>query len=208
MRNGCYSTIPPVVSPVAATIPPAAGPSTTLHTTASLRRATNTSSQRPTLESHHRTSVRRPVPSPQLPPQWESTETQSSFGFTSRTDIPQPEAGDSPLLQKVAPIEGPTRGGLSVILVGMNFPPWPTAVYARFGTAVAATVSHSVSLKLSRSKTSLQSWINPFTLECILPTSPSSGVVDVTLSLSPDQNAPKLGQSLCTFTYRDEQESL
>src|SRR5258708_4613176 len=46
------------------------------------------------------------------------------------------------------------------------------------------------------------------TLECALPTSPVSGLVDVTLSLSPDHNAPKLGRSLCTFTYRDEQESL
>ena len=32
--------------------------------------------------------------------------------------------------------------------------------------------------------------------------------MDVTLSLSPDHDAPKLGLSLCTFTYRDEQESL
>jgi hypothetical protein len=204
MQDDYPSAVALVVSPVAATTPLVAGPSTALHTTASLRRVTTTSSQRPALAS---ASVRRPVPSPQLPPQWERAEAHSSTGFASRTEIPQPEAGDSPLLQKVSPIEGPTRGGLNVVLIGMNFPR-PVAVYARFGTAVAATVSHTVLLKPSRSETSLQSWINPFTLECILPTSPSSGLVDVTLSLSPDQNAPKLGRSLCEFTYRDEQESL
>ena len=35
-----------------------------------------------------------------------------------------------------------------------------------------------------------------------------SGLVEVTLALSPDHNAPIFGRSLCTFTYREEQESL
>src|SRR5258706_11458106 len=34
------------------------------------------------------------------------------------------------------------------------------------------------------------------------------GIVDVTLSHSLDHNAPMLGRSLCTFTYREEQDSL
>jgi hypothetical protein len=50
--------------------------------------------------------------------------------------------------------------------------------------------------------------MNPYNLECILPSSPISGLVDVTLSLSPDHNAPMFGRSLCTFNYRGEQESL
>ena len=148
---------PSVVSPVAVAMPPAAGPSTGLHPTTSVRRTADHSGQRPAPEGHHRTSVRRPAP-PQHPSQRENVEAQYSsvgaqrpvVGVSSRTGIQQPE---TPLLQKVAPIEGPTRGGLNIVLIGMNLPPWPTTLYARFGTAVAATVSHSVQVQLSRSNT-------------------------------------------------------
>jgi hypothetical protein len=168
----------------------------------------NTPSQRPPAEGHH-TSIRRPISPPQHPPQLGAVETLSPLiGVGSRTDVQQPGADARPLLQKIAPIEGPTRGGLNIVLIGTNFPPWPAIVYARFGSAVAATVSHSVLLQPSRSNTTFQSWINSSTLECTLPTSPTPGLVDVTLSLSPDQNAPMFGRSLCTFMYREEQESL
>jgi len=194
-----YPPVPPIVSPVVAT-PSAAGPSTSVNPTASTRRPVNPPIQRPPPGGHYRQSNPRPIPPPavQLP----------SVRGSARTDIQPPNADDQPLLQKVAPIEGPTRGGLNIVLIGTNFPPWPTIIYARFGSAVAATVRHSVLLQPSCSNTTLQSWINPFSLECTLPTSPMSGIVTVTLSLSPDHNAPMFGRSLCTFTYREEQESL
>jgi hypothetical protein len=204
-----YTSVPPVISPVAATVPPAAGPSTVLRPTTSTRRTVNASSQRHAPVGHYRTNTRHPAPPLRHTLQWENVDVQPPlFGGSSRTDIQQQGANDQPLLQKVAPIEGPTRGGLNIVLIGTNFPPWPTIVYARFGSAVAATVSHSVLFQPSRSNTALQSWINPFTLECTLPTSPTSGVVEVTLALSHEHNAPMFGRSLCTFTYREEQESL
>jgi hypothetical protein len=39
------------------------------------------------------------------------------------------------------------------------------------------------------------------------PLRPLRGFVDATISF-PDQNGPKLGRGLSTFTYRDEQETL
>jgi hypothetical protein len=133
---------PPVVSPGTTTVPPVAGPSITSRGTTSIRRAVNTANQRPS-EAHHRSSVRRPVAALQQPSQWGNAGAQPpSVGVGSRTDIQQPQPGDQSLLQKIAPIEGPTRGGLNIILIGTNLPPWPTVVYARFGSAVAATVSH------------------------------------------------------------------
>ena len=88
--------------------------------------------------------------------QYESLGAQPPlFGGGSRTDIQQQNAGDQPLLQKVAPIEGPTRGGLNIVLIGTNFPPWPNIVYARFGSAVAATVCLSILLQPLCSNTTL-----------------------------------------------------
>jgi hypothetical protein len=146
------STVPPVVSPVDAPVPPAAGPSSALHTTTNIGGAVNTPSQRSAPDGHH-TSIRRPISPPRQSPQRETVETwPPSVGIGSRKDVQQPEVDAQPLLQRVAPLEGPTRGGLNVVLIGTNFPPWPTMLYARFGSAVAVTVSHSVSLGPSRSK--------------------------------------------------------
>ena len=146
------SIIPPVVSPMNVAMPNAAGPSTGLNPTTSVRRTANASSQRPAPEVYHHTSTRRPGPPPQNPSQWENVGAWPPVG--SLMGVQQPEASQ-PLLQRVAPIEGPTRGGLSIVLIGAGFPPWPTTIYARFGSAVAATVSHNVPPQLSRSNITL-----------------------------------------------------
>ena len=146
------STVPLVVSPVGAPPPPVAGPSSVLHTIANIGGTVNTPSQPSGQEGHH-TVISRPISPPQYPPQLEKVEAQAHLvGVGSRTDVQPPEADAQPLLEKIAPVEGPTGGGLNVVLVGRNFPPWPTTIYARFGSMVAATVSHSVSLQPSRSK--------------------------------------------------------
>jgi hypothetical protein len=142
--GGLQDDVPSVASPIA---PSAAGPSTLLNPTASIRRTVNPPSQRPAPVTYYRGN-RHPVPPLQTPMQWENVEVQPpSVGGSSRTDIQQPNVVDQPLLQKVAPIEGSTRGGLNIVLIGTNFPPWPTVVYARFGSAVAATVCYSVLLQ-------------------------------------------------------------
>lgn len=135
-----YPSVPPVVSPVLATMPTAAGPSTLLNPTASTRRTVNASGQRSAPVGYYRSNNRPPIQSLHASP-WEGVEIQPPLvGGSSRMDIQQQNAVDQPLLQKVAPIEGPTRGGLNIVLIGTNFPPWPTIIYARFGSAVAATV--------------------------------------------------------------------
>ena len=112
------------------------------HPTTSTRRTVNASSHRSGPGGHHRASIRQPIPPLRPAFQRENVGPQPPlFGDSSRTDIQQQV---EPLLQKVAPIEGPTRGGLNIVLIGTNFPLWPTIVYARFGSAVAATVSHTV----------------------------------------------------------------
>jgi len=138
--------------PVDAPVPPLAGPSSVLHTTANTGGTVHTPSQRSAPEGHHM-SIRRSISPPRHPPQWETVESRPPSGrIGSRTYVQQPEPDAQPLLLRVAPIEGPTRGGLNVVLIGTNFPSWPTILYARFGSAVAATVSHSVSLGPSHSK--------------------------------------------------------
>jgi len=149
LQDDYPSVVPPVVSPMNVAMPPAAGPSTGLNPTTSIRRIANASSQRPAQETYHRTSVRRPGPPPQHSSQWENVEAWPPVG--SRMGIQQPEASGQPLLQRIAPIEGSTRGGTSIVLIGDGFPAWPTTVYARFGSAVAATVSYSVPPQPSRS---------------------------------------------------------
>ena len=142
LQDDSPAIIPPVASPVAAPVSSAAGPSTVLHPTMSTRRTANASSQRPGPGGHHRASIRQPIPPHRPAFQRENVEPQPPlFGDSSRTGTQQ-QVG--PLLQRVAPIEGPTRGGLNIVLIGTNFPPWPTIIYARFGSVVAATVSHNV----------------------------------------------------------------
>ncbi len=42
-------------------------------------------------------------------------------------------------------------------------------------------------------------------LRCSLPPSACPGRVDVTLSQTPDKNAPKVGESIATFEYEESQ---
>lgn len=145
------STVHPLVlSPAVTTATLESGSSNVSYRTASPRSTVSAFSQLPALSGgQHRTSIRHPVPQIQHPSQWEDVESHTpSFGVGSRKDIQQPEAGDQPLLRKVVPVEGPTRGGLSIVLTGTNLPPWPTVVYARFGSAGAVTVSHRVCCNL------------------------------------------------------------
>jgi hypothetical protein len=47
----------------------------------------------------------------------------------------------SPVLQGLAPAEGPTNGGPTILLSGINFPqPLQQMVYARFGAVAVSTV--------------------------------------------------------------------
>jgi len=53
-----------------------------------------------------------------------------------------------------------------------------------------------------------QTWRNPYTLECELPPSPTSGTVKVTLSLSQDPGSPQFGNGHCWFKYNSEYDLL
>ena len=46
----------------------------------------------------------------------------------------------STVLERLAPNEGPITGGHRVLLSGVNFPPPPECIYARFGSLVTQTV--------------------------------------------------------------------
>lgn len=138
---------PTVLSPAATTATLESGSSSTSHRTASSR---SSYSQPPApLEGQARTSMHYPVPPNLHPSQWGDVEGHpTSFGVSPRKNMQQLEASDHLLLQKVVPNEGPTQGGPKIVLIGQNFPPWPSVVYARFGSAVAPAVSHSVLLHL------------------------------------------------------------
>ena len=138
-------------------MPSVAGPSNLLSPATGTRRTVEGPGQRPALVDHSRSSShRQQLPPTQHPLQYESGGVQPPLiGGSSQADIQQQNAIDQPLLQKVAPIEGPTRGGLNIVLVGMNFPPRPTVVYARFGTAITVTVCQSVLLQPPCSNTTL-----------------------------------------------------
>ena len=138
-----YTSGPSAVRPVA-TMSSAAGSSALLNPTTSIRRTVEGLGQHPA----RATSNRHPFPPIQHPLQYEGVGVWPPLvGGGSQADIQQQNAVDQPLLQRVAPIEGPTRGGPNIVLTGTNFPPWPTIIYARFGSAVAATVCHSVLLQ-------------------------------------------------------------
>ena len=51
----------------------------------------------------------------------------------------------SAVLERLAPSEGPLPGGLRVLLSGINFPPPPECIYARFGSLVTQTVRETIS---------------------------------------------------------------
>lgn len=53
----------------------------------------------------------------------------------------------STVLERLAPSEGPLPGGLRVLLSGVNFPPPPECIYARFGSLVTQTVRETTSLR-------------------------------------------------------------
>lgn len=138
----------PALSPAATTLTFESGSSNASHRTDTFRSTVSSYSQPPAPPGgRDRTSIHYAVPPTLHPPQWEVVEGHPpSFGVGSRKDVQQPEASDQPLLQKVVPIEGPTQGGLKIVLIGTNFPPWPTIVYARFGSVVAPTVRRIVLL--------------------------------------------------------------
>ena len=139
----------PVASPASTSVTSECGSSYGSHRAASPRSTLSASSQPSVPLGGHRTSIRFPVPPPPRPSQWKNAEVRyPSFGVGSRMGIQRPGAGDQPLLQRVAPIEGPTRGGLNIVLIGTDLP-WPTAVYARFGSAVAETVSQTITANFS-----------------------------------------------------------
>jgi hypothetical protein len=138
---------PPVFSPAVTTM--TFESSDVSYRTASRGSSVSAFSQRPAPGSQHHTNIRHSEPPIRYPSQWEDIESGSRKG------VQQTEAGDQPLLQKVVPIGGPTRGGLNIILTGTDLPPWPTIVYARFGSAAVVTVSHKVPLQPSHSKSSL-----------------------------------------------------
>ena len=131
----------PFASPAATTVASESESSYGSYRTPSPRSTVSASSQ---LGGHHRTSVR--FPSQHLS-QRKNVQVQ---GIGSRVGIQQLGASNQPLLQRVAPIEGPTRGGLSIVLIGTDLPPCTNAVYARFGSAVAETVSPRLSPQLSQ----------------------------------------------------------
>jgi hypothetical protein len=51
-------------------------------------------------------------------------------------------------LERLAPSEGPVLGGLRILLSGINFPPPPETIYARFGSLVTQTVRKTIHLTL------------------------------------------------------------
>ena len=53
-----------------------------------------------------------------------------------------------------------------------------------------------------------QTWQNPYTLECQLPPSPTSGIVKVTLSLRQEPGSPQFGYGHCWFKYNSEHDHL
>jgi len=53
-----------------------------------------------------------------------------------------------------------------------------------------------------------QTWQNPYTLECQLPPSPTSGTVKVTLSLHQEPGSPQFGHSCLWFRYNSEHDHL
>jgi len=53
-----------------------------------------------------------------------------------------------------------------------------------------------------------QTWQNPYTLECKLPPSPTSGTVKVTLSLHQESESPQFGHGHCWFKFKSEHDPL
>ena len=151
-----YPSVPSVVSPAPTTTTIESGSSSASHRTASSRSTITSFIQLPTpLSCQDRTNIRYPAPPIRHPSQCEAVDCHpTSFGVGPRKDIQRPEAVDQPLLQRALPFEGPTQGGPKIVLIGMNFPPWPI-IFARFGSAIARTVSYSLLLQLSGSNTTL-----------------------------------------------------
>ena len=150
-----YPSVPSIASPAATIATFESGSSSASYYTASSRSSTSSFSQLTAPPGgQDRTSIRYPAPPILLPR--EAVECRpTSFGIGPRKDIQRPEGVDQPILQRAVPSEGPTQGGPKIVLIGTNFPPWPAVIYARFGSAIARTVSHTVLLQLSRSNTIL-----------------------------------------------------
>ena len=81
-------------------------------------------------------AVSRPEPYPHRP----STLSQRSHSQYMRQHPQHDTNNSSAVLERLAPSEGPVSGGPRVLLSGINFPPPPECIYARFGSLVTQTV--------------------------------------------------------------------
>jgi hypothetical protein len=112
----------------------------------------------------------------------------------------------APTLTEVNPESGPITGGARIWLKGMNFPAL-FSLFARFGTAVVPTVSSLTTCEALSNRLS-QTFSNPYLLACTLPSATVPGVVNVTLSKHPQQNAPEYGTSIAKFHYLADHDQL
>ena len=146
-QDKCTSIVhTPVLSPATTGVTFESGSSSASYCTSSSRSTTSSFSLLTTPPGDQdRTSIRYPAPPILHPSRCEAIDCRpTSFGVGPRKDIQQPEAVGQPLLQRVVPSEGPTHGGPKIVLIGTNFPPWPTIVYAKFGSAATVTVRGGV----------------------------------------------------------------
>ena len=118
---------------------------------------------------------------------------------------PRTDSECATTLTAVNPRSGSITGGARIWLQGINFPTH-FILFARFGTAVAQTVSSLITCEILDNRPA-QAFCN-HNLVCDLPSVTAPGVVDVTLSKYPDPNAPKYGTSIAKFHYLADYEQL
>jgi hypothetical protein len=85
-----------------------------------------------------------PLPNPSPMPILDARSPEPPAGFRPISVNQQPQLDSNypaPVLQRLAPAEGPTSGGPTILLSGINFPQPPQQmVYARFGAVAVPTV--------------------------------------------------------------------
>ena len=83
-----------------------------------------------------------PVPSPPPPPPPVPPVLPMNDHPIPVNQYPQFNSNLSvPILQRLAPVDGPLSGGPTILLSGINFPPpYQQVVYARFGSVAVPTV--------------------------------------------------------------------
>jgi len=147
-----------------------------------------------------------PPVAPPLDPRRSAGSTSVRLDAINQAIAPPRTDGDcDPTLTEVNPKTGSITGGATIWLQGTNFPAhFP--LFARFGTAVVPTVSSLITCEVLSNRSS-QTFSNHI-LVCNLPPATAPGVVDVTLSEHPEQNAPKYGTSIAKFHYLADYEQL